>query len=100
ETVFSRPLPRGMITFRNRSARWRGRPRQHAKRVRYPDAMQSFLSFTSASAKIALYRMNQSSDEDPHAPLSYHGVWRIVWLVFLLFIIWLIVRALEPVLLL
>ena len=44
--------------------------------------------------------MNQSSHEDPHAPLSYHGVWRIVWLVFLLFIIWLIVRALEPVLLL
>src|SRR5438045_4120750 len=44
--------------------------------------------------------MTQSIHEDPHAPLSYHGVWRIVWLVFLLFIIWLIVRALEPVLLL
>lgn len=44
--------------------------------------------------------MNQSTHEDPHAPLSYHGAWRIVWLVFLLFILWLILRALEPVILL
>src|SRR5438045_6314760 len=44
--------------------------------------------------------MTQSIHEDPPARLSYHGLWRIVWLVFLLFIIWLIVRALEPVLLL
>jgi putative permease len=58
------------------------------------------VSFTSAGAKNALYRMNQTSHEDPHAPLTYHGAWRIVWLAFLLVIIWLILRALEPVLLL
>ena len=28
-----------------------------------------------------------------------HGAWRIVWLVFLLVIIWLILRSLEPVIL-
>lgn len=44
--------------------------------------------------------MNDPNQEDVHAPLSYHGAWRIVWLVFLLFIIWLILRALEPVILL
>jgi putative permease len=44
--------------------------------------------------------MNQTHDEDPHAPLSYHGAWRIVWLIFFLFIVWLILRALQPVILL
>ena len=44
--------------------------------------------------------MKESDHEDQHAPLSYHGAWRIVWLVFLLIIFWLIVRALEPVILL
>jgi predicted PurR-regulated permease PerM len=38
--------------------------------------------------------------EDQHAPLSYHGAWRIVWLVFLLIIFWLIVRSLQDVILL
>ncbi len=44
--------------------------------------------------------MKESDHEDQHAPLSYHGAWRIVWLVFLLIVAWLIVRALEPVILL
>src|SRR5436305_15231569 len=44
--------------------------------------------------------MNETHREDPHAPLSYHGARRIVWLVFFVFIIWLIVRALQPVILL
>ena len=44
--------------------------------------------------------MNETHREDPHAPLSYYGAWRIVWLVFFVFIIWLILRALQPVILL
>jgi predicted PurR-regulated permease PerM len=44
--------------------------------------------------------MKESEHEDQHAPLSYQGAWRIVWLVFLLIIFWLIVRSLEPVILL
>ena len=44
--------------------------------------------------------MNEPHYEDQHAPLSYHGARRIVWLVFLLFVVWLILRALEPVILL
>src|SRR5213592_3384605 len=44
--------------------------------------------------------MKESEDENQHGPLSYHGAWRIVWLVFLLIIFWLILRALEPVILL
>ena len=44
--------------------------------------------------------MRQPDHENQHAPLSYHGAWRIVWLVFLLVIIWLILRSLEPVILL
>src|SRR5215475_6701309 len=44
--------------------------------------------------------MNETHREDPHAPLSYYGAWRIVWLVFFLFIVWLILRALQPVILL
>ena len=44
--------------------------------------------------------MNETYREDPHAPLSYYGARRIVWLVFSVFIIWLIVRALQPVVLL
>ena len=43
--------------------------------------------------------MNQTHREDPHAPLSYYGASRIVWLIFFLFIIWLILRALQPVIL-
>src|SRR5512133_3951222 len=43
--------------------------------------------------------MNQTFREDPHAPLSYYGASRIVWLIFFLFIIWLILRALQPVIL-
>src|SRR5438270_10241647 len=44
--------------------------------------------------------MKEPEHENQHAPLSYHGAWRIVWLVFLLIILWLILRALEPVILL
>src|SRR5438105_15841746 len=44
--------------------------------------------------------MNGPEHEDQHAPLSYHGAWRIVWLIFFLFIVWLILRALQPVILL
>jgi predicted PurR-regulated permease PerM len=43
--------------------------------------------------------MNETHREDPHAPLSYYGARRIVWLVFFVFIIWLILRALQPVIL-
>ena len=44
--------------------------------------------------------MKESNHEDEHAPLSYHGACRIVWLVFLLVILWLIARTLQPVILL
>src|SRR5881275_1084643 len=44
--------------------------------------------------------MNEPDHENQHAPLSYHGAWRIVWLVSLLIIIWLVLRALQPVILL
>ena len=44
--------------------------------------------------------MDVQSHEDQHAPLSYHGAWRIVWLIFLLLIVWLILRALQPIILL
>jgi predicted PurR-regulated permease PerM len=58
------------------------------------------VSFILVSAKIALLFMKESEQENEHAPLSYHGAWRIVWLVFLLFILWLILRSLQPVILL
>jgi predicted PurR-regulated permease PerM len=58
------------------------------------------VSFALASAMIALRVMNAPDHENQHAPLSYHGARRIVWLVFLLFIVWLILRALQPVILL
>ena len=44
--------------------------------------------------------MKEAEPENQHGPLSYHGAWRIVWLVFLLIIIWLILRSLQPVILL
>jgi predicted PurR-regulated permease PerM len=44
--------------------------------------------------------MRESDHENQHAPLSYHGARRIVWLVFLLIVLWLIVRVLQPVILL
>src|SRR3954449_744503 len=44
--------------------------------------------------------MKGSDHENQHAPLSYHGAWRIVWMVFLLIVLWLIVRSLQPVILL
>src|SRR6266853_6948776 len=59
----------------------------------------TFLSFRSGGAKIALLFMKESEQENEHAPLSYHGARRIVWLVFLLFIVWLILRTLQPVIL-
>src|SRR5262249_29520834 len=44
--------------------------------------------------------MKEPEHENQYSPLSYHGAWRIVWLVFLLIVLWLIVRSLEPVILL
>jgi predicted PurR-regulated permease PerM len=44
--------------------------------------------------------MNDPDHENQHAPLSYHGARRIVWLVFFLFIVWLILRTLQPVIVL
>src|SRR5881396_4120492 len=44
--------------------------------------------------------MKEPDHENQHAPLSYHGARRIVWLLFLLFVVWLILRALEPIILL
>ena len=44
--------------------------------------------------------MKEPEHEDQHAPLSYHGAGRIVWLVFLLIIVWVSLRALQPVILL
>src|SRR5437762_4840631 len=83
------------------SSRSRGRARQHARRVCSPELRDhTFLSFRSGGAKIALHFMKEAEQENQHAPLSYYGAWRIVWLVFLLIIIWLILRALEPVILL
>jgi predicted PurR-regulated permease PerM len=60
------------------------------------------LSFRVARANIdnSDTFMKQPDHEDQHAPLSYHGAWRIVWLVFLLVIIWLILRSLQSVILL
>jgi putative permease len=52
------------------------------------------------SADATSHSMKESERENQHAPLSYHDAWRIVWLVFLLIIIWLILRALQPVILL
>jgi len=43
--------------------------------------------------------MNESHREDTHAPLTYYGASRLVWLIFFLFIVWLILRALQPVIL-
>ena len=44
--------------------------------------------------------MKHSDHEHQHAPLSYHDAWRIVCLVFLLIILWVILRALQDVILL
>src|SRR5438094_732669 len=45
-------------------------------------------------------RMKESDHENQHAPLSDYGARRIVWLVFLLVIVWLILRTLQDVILL
>ena len=50
--------------------------------------------------KPLLLVMHETHREDPRAPLSYHGAWRIVWLIFFLLIVWLLLRALQPVILL
>jgi putative permease len=63
-------------------------------------ATVTFLSSAVHGAKIGHHLMKDPDHEDEHAPLSYQGAWRIVSLVFLLIILWLIVRSLEPVLLL
>ncbi len=44
--------------------------------------------------------MKESDYESQHAPLSYRGAYRIVWLAFLLIIVWLILRSLVSVVLL
>src|SRR5436189_597644 len=43
--------------------------------------------------------MKQTDHENQHGPLSYHGALRIVWLVFLLIVVGLILRSLQPVIL-
>jgi len=58
------------------------------------------VSFTLVSAKIELHFMNEPDHENQDTPLSYRGAWRIVWLVFLLIVVFLILRALQPVILL
>ena len=44
--------------------------------------------------------MKASNQEEQHAPLSYHGASRIVWLIFLLVVVCFILRALQDVILL
>ena len=44
--------------------------------------------------------MKESGHENQNAPLSYHGARRILWLVFLLVLLWLVLRSLQPVVLL
>ena len=44
--------------------------------------------------------MKESDHDNQHAQLSYYGARRIVWLVFLLIIVSLILRALQDVILL
>src|SRR5438093_1151313 len=44
--------------------------------------------------------MKESDHESQHAPLSYRGAHRIVWLAFLLILIWLVLRSLVSVVLL
>jgi len=44
--------------------------------------------------------VKEPDHENQHAPLSYYGARRIVWLVFLLIIVWLILRGLQDVILL
>ncbi len=64
------------------SSRSRGRARQHARRVRYPDTCEhSFLSFTFGGAKIAPHTMKEAGHENQHAPpirvirgQKHHGI--------------------------
>jgi predicted PurR-regulated permease PerM len=44
--------------------------------------------------------MKESGHENQNAPLSYHGARRILWLVFLLVLLWFVLRSLQPVVLL
>jgi hypothetical protein len=44
--------------------------------------------------------VNHPDHENQYAPLSYHGAWRIVWLVLLFVIAWFLLRSLQPVVLL
>ena len=74
--------------------------REHARRMRSPGDSPVFLVIRVCGSEDRAARMNETHREDPHAPLSYHGARRIVWLVIFVFIIWLILRALQPVILL
>src|SRR5213592_5225032 len=44
--------------------------------------------------------MKESDHQNQHAPLSYRGAHRIVWLAFLLVIVWFVLRSLQSVVLL
>ncbi len=44
--------------------------------------------------------MKGSERENQNAPLSYRGARRILWLVFLLVLLWFVLRSLQPVVLL
>ncbi len=74
--------------------------RERPRRMRSPGDLPLFLVIRVYESEDRPALMNETHREDPHAPLSYHGARRIVWLVFFVFIIWLIVRALQPVILL
>src|SRR5438477_11124990 len=74
--------------------------RERPRRMRSPGDLPLFLVIRVYESEDRPALMNETHREDPHAPLSYHAARRIVWLVFFVFIIWLIVRALQPVILL
>jgi predicted PurR-regulated permease PerM len=61
---------------------------------------QSYSAWFPSLPSVKGNPMKESDHENQHAPLSYHGARRIVWLVFLLIIVWLILRALQDVILL
>src|SRR6476659_5571677 len=84
------------IRVRKTSPRWRGRHRRRARRSR-PPLLLVIRVYGRQDGGVV---MNEAHHENPHAPLSYYGARRIVWLVFFIFIVWLMLRALQPVILL
>jgi putative permease len=83
-----------------------GKPRSVCQRVEdnafhlLQKSGQCFLVIETCQRQDRVAPMKESDHEDQHAPLTYHGASRVVWLAFLLIVFWLIVRSLEPVILL